>query len=144
MNAGTTAYDDLCCYSLTHGDPAFIHQHVVDAYAAQDAKTGDKPIRLTFALVGLYLHVERGFTGRQVQLAHMKLARKKQRWPSLRIPANRGEISAANVLAAQPGTERDDLIHRWTESVWSAFAENRTAIEQLLAEHGISGPHSLR
>ena len=66
MNAETTAYHELCCYTLTHGDPAFIHQHVVDAYAAQDASNTDNPIRLTFALVGLYLHVERGFTGRQV------------------------------------------------------------------------------
>jgi hypothetical protein len=144
MNADTAAYHDLCCYTLTHGDRAFIHQHVVDAFAAQDAKADDKPIRLTFALVGLYLHVERGFTGKEVQLAHMKLARKQRQWPSMQIPASRGEISAAAVLAAEPGTARDDLIHQWTVSLWHAFAENRAAIEQLLAEHGISGVHSLR
>jgi hypothetical protein len=144
MSADTAAYHDLCCYTLTHGDPAFIHQHVIDAFAAQDARADDKPIRLTFALVGLYLHVERGFTGREVQLAHMKLGRKKRQWPELQIPADRGAISAATVLTAEPGTARDDQIHQWTVSVWQAFAENRGAIEQLLQEHAISGVHSLR
>jgi len=144
MHADTAAYHELCCYTLTHGDPAFIHQHVVDAFAAQDANETDKPIRLTFALVGLYLHVERGFTGRQAQLAHMKLARTKRQWPALQIPANRGALSAVDVLAVAPGTARDKLIHQWAASVWQAFAENRPTIEQLLQEHGISGVHSLR
>jgi len=64
------AYDALCAYTLTRGDAAFIHQHVVDAFAAQSADEATKPITLTFALVGLYLHVERQFTGREVQRAH--------------------------------------------------------------------------
>src|SRR5262249_34900967 len=64
-------YHELCYYTLAHGDPSFIHQHVVDAFAAQNSGEHDKPIRLTFALVGLYLHVERGLSGRQVQRAHM-------------------------------------------------------------------------
>jgi Family of unknown function (DUF5946) len=144
MHADTATYHELCCYTLTHGDPDFIHQHVVDAFAAQDASNADKPIRLTFALVGLYLHVERGFTGRQAQLAHMKLARTRRQWPALQIPANRGALSAVHVLAAAPGTARDALIHQWAVSVWQAFAVNRPAIEQLLQEHGISGVHSLR
>lgn len=32
------AYNQLRCYTLVHGDPAFIHQHVVDAFAAQMEK----------------------------------------------------------------------------------------------------------
>lgn len=46
------AYDELQAYTLAHGDPAFIHQHVVDAWAAQHADEETKPIALTFALVG--------------------------------------------------------------------------------------------
>jgi hypothetical protein len=29
------AYNELCCYTLAHGDASFIHQHVVDAFAAR-------------------------------------------------------------------------------------------------------------
>jgi hypothetical protein len=57
-------YDQLSLYTLSHADPSFIHQHVVDAFAAQHADDRTKPITLTFALVGLYLHAERGFSGK--------------------------------------------------------------------------------
>jgi hypothetical protein len=144
MDATTAAFHELCCYTLAHGDRAFIHQHVVDAFAAQDTRDGDKPIRLTFALVGLYLHVERGFTGRQVQLAHMKLGRKKRPWPALRVRDDRGAITAATVVEAAAGDERDEMIHVWAACVWQAFSENRATIELLLNEHGISDIHSLR
>ena len=76
------AYEELQCYTLGHGDPGFIHQHVVDAWAAQHADEQTKPIGLTFALIGLYLHVERGFSGRQVQRVHMILSQYERTWPS--------------------------------------------------------------
>jgi hypothetical protein len=143
MDPHTAAYHELCCYTLTHTHPAFLHQHVVDAFAAQDARDGDKPMRLSFALVGLYLHVERGFTGRQAQRAHVKLARKKRPWPELQVPDDRGSITAATVLAAEPGSKRDEMIDAWSSSVWQAFSVNRAVIEHLLAEHGISDVYSL-
>jgi len=49
---------------------------------AQHADTGTKPIGLTFALAGLYLHVECGFTGRHVQRAHMVMGERKRTWPA--------------------------------------------------------------
>lgn len=143
MIANKDAYDELCCYTLAHGDPAFIHQHVVDAFAAQDETSDDKPIRLTFALVGLYLHVERGFTGRDVQLAHMKLGRSKQMWPTFSIPKDRGLIDAAIVLAA-PFDQRDEMIHQWCYSVWKTFSDQRGEMEQLLGENGITDVQSVR
>ncbi|HET6326557.1 MAG TPA: DUF5946 family protein [Planctomycetaceae bacterium] len=138
MDAKEEAFHALCCYTLAHGSPSFIHQHVVDAFGAQDSREGDKSIRLTFALVGLYLHVERGWTGRQVQLAHMKLVRRKHQWPTFRIPDDRGAINAATVLAVSPGSERDQMIDAWCRSVWRAFSEHRAKIEKLLSEHGVA------
>ena len=38
------AYDRVRCYSLTHPDPVFIHQYVVDAFTAQRATSDTKPI----------------------------------------------------------------------------------------------------
>src|SRR6476469_1456072 len=99
------AYDELAGYSLTRGGPEFIHQHVVDAFAAQHATATTKPIAVAFALIGLYLHVERGFTGRQVQRAHMMLARRSRSWPVYKLPETRGQMTAADVLAAPAGRE---------------------------------------
>jgi hypothetical protein len=68
MATDDEAYQELAAYTLGLHDAAFIHQHIVDAYAVHVAMPTDKPIRIAQALVGLYLHVEHGLTGRQVQL----------------------------------------------------------------------------
>ncbi|MEO8452719.1 MAG: DUF5946 family protein [Gemmatimonadota bacterium] len=131
------AYYELQCYTLAHGDPAFVHQHVVDAWAAQNADERTKPIALTFALVGLYLHVERRMSGRQVQQVHQALARHKRTWPSFTLPPERGSITPTHVLAAPAGPERDEAIDAWCASVWSGFGESRQTVADLLEDCGI-------
>ena len=131
------AYDELQCYTLELGDPGFIHQHVVDAWAAQHADERTKPIGLTFALVGLCLHIEYGFTGRQVQQVHMKLSRLKRTWPYFPLPRERGSVTTIQVMAKQAGPERDQAIDSWCASVWGAFSDSHRAIADLLRHHGI-------
>jgi hypothetical protein len=131
------AYDELCGYTLTHGDPAFIHQHVIDAFAAQTATDTSKPIHVTFALVGLYLYLEKGFTGRQVQQVHQQLARHRGNWPSFILPSTRGQLTAIDVMKAPEGPRRDRTIHDWCAAVWDAFSVNRTVVIRLLNERGI-------
>ena len=127
----------LSAYTLNHGDPAFIHQHVVDAYAAQTANERTKPIAITFALAGLYLHIEKKFTGRAVQLAHMKMAKNRRQWPSFPLPADRGTITVQEVLAAPEGAKRDAMIEAWAASVWTAFRDSRDTVAEVLRQCGI-------
>jgi hypothetical protein len=129
--ADRDSYDALCCYTLQRGDPTFIHQHVIDA----DVRT--KPIALVFALAGLYLHVERNFTGKQVQKAHMTLAARKRQWPAIVLPADRGRMTAADVLAIPEGAGRDRAITDWCRAVWGEFARNRQTVVELLSEYGV-------
>lgn len=136
MSPANNDFNELCYYTLAHGGVEFIHQHVVDAIGAQEASPDDKPIRLVFALVGLYLHVERGFTGREVQFAHAKLAQRKQVWPVLAVPEHRGSIDAAAVMAV-PANQRDAMIHEWCRSIWQEFSIHRDVIERLLYENQI-------
>jgi hypothetical protein len=110
---------------------------VVDAWAAQYADEHTKSIGITFALVGLYLHIERGFSGRQVQRAHMSLARPKRTWPSFALPRERGTVTASRVMAVPAGEERDRAIDAWCTSVWDAFSEHHAAVADLLEEQGI-------
>ena len=116
------AYDELCGYTLARGDPSFIHQHVVDAFAVQQADEHTKPIKITFGLVGLYLRVEKQWPGRRVQQAHMALARQKHAWPTFVLPRDRGALTPQTVMAAPAGPERDAAIDAWCASVWNAFA----------------------
>jgi hypothetical protein len=135
MTSEVDAYHALCGYTLTRGDPAFTHQLVVDAFAAQHATPDGKPISVTFALAGLYLHLERQYTGREVQLAHMQMAREKRAWPAFVLPEHRGSMTAIDVLAAPEGRERDAAIDAWCQSVWDAFAINRERVIGLLSEY---------
>jgi len=132
------AYEELLCYTLSHGGGEFIHQHAVDAWAAQHADERTRPIGLAFALVGLYLHLEKGFSGRQVQRTHMALARHRRQWPSFAQPSRRGSMTASQVMAAPAGPERNRAIDEWCASVWGAFRESREEVVELLGRHGIS------
>ena len=131
------SYDELSIYTLSLRDPAFIHQYIVDAYAAQHAEEDAKPITLAFALAGLYLHHERGFSGKQVQYAHMKLARNKQRLPLFELPKSRGEITVADVLRQAPGKDRDQAIERWSASVWEVWRESHARVAEWLVTEKI-------
>lgn len=130
------AYHELCQYTLLRGDTEFIHQYVVDAWQAQTAAAGDKPIGLAFALVGLFLSNEQGFSGRQIQKAHMKLGRLRLKLPTLTLPETRGSIRCADVLDSQPGPDRDEAIRGWSQSVWSSFTDQREAIAAWLDKAG--------
>ena len=131
-----SAYDEVYVYTM--GRPGFILQHVVDAYGAQTATSDSKPIAVVFALIGLYLHVEKHFSGRQVQKVHTQLARRKRAWPVVDLPSDRGDLTVADVLAAPAGPDRDRSIDAWCASVWNAFHGSRPQILSLLREYRIS------
>jgi hypothetical protein len=124
---------ELAAYTLTHGDRNFIHQHVVDAYAAQHACLATKTIGPAFAVIGLYLALEEGFTGRQVQRAHMDLARLKKQWPKLEPPRDYAILTVADVMKADPGEPRDAAIMKWAAAVWNTWHDQHEWIRQLYA-----------
>lgn len=128
-------FNELTYYTLAHPDPAFIHQHIVDAFTAQTAHKDSKPIGVAFALIGLCLYLEKNYTGKQVQSAHMALARRKRDWPKFDLPESRGEITVADVLAESAGPERDAKIREWCVSVWQAYSKNHQKVLDLLSRH---------
>jgi hypothetical protein len=132
MPTDLEAFHELSFYTLAHRDPSFIHQLAVDAFAAQHASESSKPISVVFSLLGLYLHLEHGFSGKQVQRAHMQLARVRRQWRPMPLPAERGTITVHQVLARPPGPARDAMIEKWCASVWAAYAPCRAAIVELV------------
>lgn len=124
-------YNELSLYTLELRDPEFIHQHIVDAFAVQYADGATKPIAIVFGLVGLYLYLEKNFTGRQVQRAHMQLARYRKTWIAPPIPEQQASIGVANILAAPPGPQRHAMIRGWCEAVWRDWQSARPQIVAL-------------
>ena len=92
-------FSDLQCYTVAKQDPAFIHQHAVDAYEAQHAGGATRNITVAFGLIGLYLALEKGYTGRQVQLAHMSIAKTRKNWPRLEPPDQPAFLTVMDVLS---------------------------------------------
>lgn len=119
-------------YTLSHGEVFFIHEMAVDAYAAQHAGLASKPITVAFALIGLCLVLEPGYTGRTMRRARMRLANRSKRWPSFDPPAFRGSVTVADMLRAAPGSERDTMIMRQASSVWTAWGIEHPAVRSLI------------
>jgi hypothetical protein len=126
-------FAEVCLYTLGLGDSRFIHQYAVDCFAIQSAEATARPMKIAFALAGLCLHLEHNFNGRQVQLAHMALAPKKASLPVFKLPASRGSIRVADILAAPPGPNRDDAIEGWCSSIWAAMAPLHAEVQTWLS-----------
>lgn len=127
-------YDEVLYYTLSLGDRYFTHQLAVDAYAAQHVGPHTKAITTTFALVGLYLVWERGFTGKQVQRVHMALARKSREWPQFSPPTNRNWLTVQHA-AESPDEGKQEAIHDWSRSVWERWKYEEERIAELLGTH---------
>jgi hypothetical protein len=126
-------FHELSAQTLSERDPTFPHQLAVDAYAVQHAGPDTKPITTAFALIGLYLVNERGFTGREAQRAHMFLGRHRQEWPRFEPPPVRGDVTVADVLAAG-GAGRKEALRRWAASAWAAWRHQHERVGALVRE----------
>ena len=124
----TQQFHELSFYTLAHPDKSFIHQHIVDAQTAQVADENTKIIAIVYALAGLYLYIEQNFTGREVQLFHIKMSKNKTDLPAIILPKKRGELTISHVLKKDDGKERDNMIKEWCVSVWEAYGESREII----------------
>jgi hypothetical protein len=124
--------NELSYYTLAHGDAAFIHQHVVDAYAAQHLRESPSTIGAAFALAGLYLAIERRFTGRQVQSMHVLMARTSKQWPRFDPPNDVGQLTVGDVVAVEAGPPRDEAIMRWCASVWTAWSNEHERVRAMV------------
>ena len=129
-------YNDLAFYTLPHPDhDLFIHQYIVDAYNAQHAQTNEKAIATAAALIGLYLFCEKGYTGKQVQQAHMQLGEAMKKFVKLAVPEQEASMTVADALAAAPGAERDQAIKDWACAVWQTWKPHAQEIKTWLAAY---------
>jgi hypothetical protein len=123
--------DELYAYTILSDRVEFIHQHAVDAYAAQHVGEESKRIYVAAALVGLYLFCERGYTGRQVQLEHVRLGNKMKAGPPFEAPNPHAALTVVEPLSVPAGPERDDKIKQWARAVWEMWRERQIEVEKL-------------
>jgi hypothetical protein len=126
-------YGELTAYTVTRGYDTFIHQLAVDSYGAQHARENGPLIGLAFALIGLHLTYEKGYSGRQVQHMHVHLARRSTTWPRFTPPPQVGALTVQDVLRAPPGEERDEMLRQWGRAVWEAWGQEHAQVAALIA-----------
>jgi hypothetical protein len=121
---------ELAAYTLSLGDAGFIHQYVVDAYGAQHAGPPGKAIRAAFSLIGLYLALEHHYTGRQVQHAHMLLARQSKQWPPFHPPKGKASLTVYDVVQVPDGAKQE-MIVEWSRAVWAIWKAEQQRVAEL-------------
>jgi hypothetical protein len=123
-------FSDLSCNTVTLRDTKFIHQHAVDAYEAQHAGGTTRNITVAFGLIGLCLALEKGYTGKQVQQVHMRIAKSRRDWPRLELPARPARLTVLDVLNMPDGTKKDAMIREWMEAVWESWVDHQMWVRQ--------------
>ena len=127
-------YDELSAFTLSIGDKDFIRQLVVDTYAAQHSGPQVKPISTAFALIGLYLTYEKGYSGRAVQRAHLALGNKHLAWPRLSPPQAQAVLTVRDVVQS-PAECRLDMLRKWGRSVWDTWRAEHERVRRLVETH---------
>lgn len=129
-------YYELSYFTLSLQDEDFIHQLIVDTYAAQHFGINTKPITITFALVGLYLVNERHYTGKHVQQVHIDLANKSQKWPKFKLDNKSANINVLDILNC-PDNKKPHLIKEWSKSVWLTWKHEKEKVSCLLNKYQV-------
>jgi hypothetical protein len=127
-------YGELSAYNFERGDLTFLAQLAVNAYGAQHAGDGSRPITTAFSLIGMGLVWEHAYTGRQVQLAHMQLARHSFEWPLFTPPDMTHTLTVADVMRAGAGQKRDQRIRDWSASVWTRWTSHHDWVARFCFE----------
>jgi hypothetical protein len=110
----------------------FIHQYAVDAYEAQHAGGKTRNITVVFGLIGLCLALEKSYSGKQVQQAHLQIARVQKDWPRLEPPARPATLTVMDALKVPDGQEKDAMIRQWMAGVWESWADRQAWVRETI------------
>ncbi len=127
-------YNKISAYTVSLQDKDFLHQLVVDTYAAQHVGAKMKSIMITFALIGLYLTFEHNYTGKQVQKAHMLLANQSKEWLSFILPKEKAPITVLSVIQS-PDNMKQGMIKKWGRAVWDIWQPEHETIAALVKKY---------
>lgn len=109
-----------------------LHQLTVDTYGAQHAGGSAARIGVAFALIGLRLSLDEGWSGGEVRDAHQHLAANFRDRPEFAPPVERTWMTVYDVALATSPDEHARLVRRWAAEVWAAWEQVREDVVALL------------
>jgi hypothetical protein len=107
-----------------------LHQLTVDAYAAQHVGPQVPAVGVAFALIGLHLALDEGWTGAAVRAAHQHLAAHPSGWPRFSAPRTPGWLTVADVAGSPSPEEHARRARSWAASVWQAWSADHQRVRE--------------
>lgn len=107
-----------------------LHQLTVDAYGAQHTGPMVPAIGTAFALIGLHLTLDIGWSGNAVRAAHQYLAAQPHEWPEFATPQTRAGLTIADVAGSQTPQEHASRVRAWAASVWESWSAEHQAVRE--------------
>jgi len=107
-----------------------LHQLTEDAYAAQHAGLRVPAIGMAFALIGLHLALDEGWTGTAIRAAHQYLAAHYKDWPQFAAPAEPAALTVAHVAGSPTPEEHASRVGAWAASVWESWSAEHRAVRE--------------
>jgi hypothetical protein len=122
-------------YSDTARRP--VHQLLVDAYGAQHPGDGARRCvqGVALSLMTLCLFLEDGVDPARGPKLHNEMATRPV-FHRLDPPVSRGQMTAADVLAAHDADEHRALVREWARQVWRAWAPHHATVRAWLEKGG--------
>ena len=122
-------------------DPAVsrLHQLTVDTYAAQHSGGSVPLITTAFALIGLYLAVEKNVPGLEVGAAHKRFADRRRSWPRFIAPTTaRWPMTILDIALAESAHAHQTAVEAWAAAVWRGWRDHHAAIAALTRQRPCS------
>jgi hypothetical protein len=126
------AYGEVLAREYQNPALLAVHRLSVDAYAAQhpggDSRQAIQSVGVHLARLCLFL--EHGLSPEAANAAMLKVGQTKAAMVKLAPPTHPGEITVANVLAAEGDDAHMATVRAWARSVWFAWAMHHTTIRE--------------
>ncbi len=117
------AYGRLTSFIAEHPEELAVWQQTaVDAFTLQHLRDSMPAIKQAFALNGLFMVFELGFTGLQARAAHGHLAETVRTWPTYERRDDVGDMTASDVSISSVDHCADDMAS-WGRTVWDAWGD---------------------
>jgi len=107
-----------------------LHQLTEDAYSAQHAGARVPAIGMAFALIGLHLALDDGWSGNAVRAAHQFLAARHNEWPHFEPPSTPASLTIAHVAGSPTPEEHASRVRAWSASVWESWSAQHAAVRE--------------
>ena len=82
--------------------------------------------------MGLCLTFERGYSGREVQLAHMEMGKSRTAWPVFHPPPIKNMLNVRDALRDNLALDYRELLRNWGSSVWYYWKPEHERVRRLL------------